>query len=399
MKRLLQSFSVLLCLCLLLSVGVMAAGTGKTCTIKEGDMMFTLPEGLRKVSVKECETLADPEIYSQIIGALLSGTGLGNEDGYTQVLTGVSSPEDGNDRAFLGLMIKVGGYGMDETMDYSLLDDDTADMLNVDLEATSKALSEKMGGIDIRKGLWKSEQTYYTRIRCQITTSEDHTLWADGYATGKNGEMYVYVYLSSQKKMRLLGEDIMKTMVLERHTYYPGGFPDLKGHWAAENAAKSVELGLFKGNTATEFAPDNAMTRAMLVQVLYRMQGSPEAGTSKFSDVADDAWYAKAVAWASENGIVKGAGGKFDPDGLLTREQLAAILWRYAKFEERDVSVGEDTNILSYKDAQDVSSYAVSPLQWACGEGLIKGASGKLMPQNTTTRAQVATILVRYLAA
>ena len=104
------------------------------------------------------------------------------------------------------------------------------------------------------------------------------------------------------------------------------------------------------------------------------------------------------MAWASENGIVKGSGGKFDPDGLLTREQLAAILWRYAKYEGRDVSVGENTNILSYNDAFDVSEYAYAPLQWACGDGLIKGSSGNLMPQGTTTRAQVATILVRYLA-
>lgn len=399
MKKLIRSVSILLCLCLLLSVGAMAAGTSKVCTVKEGDMMFTLPEGLRQMSVEECEAFASPETYAQTIAALLPGNGLEDEDIYTQVLTGISSLEEGNDRAFIGLMLKIGGFSVDETMDYSIMDDDTADILNVIFDAASEAVSESLNGIDVKMGFWKNEQTYYTRIRYQVTAAEDNTLWIDGYATGKNGEMYVYVYLTDQKEMRLYGEDIMKTMVLERHTYYPGGFPDLKGHWAAENAAKSVELGLFKGNTATEFAPDNAMTRAMLVQVLYRMQGSPEAGTSKFSDVADDAWYAKAVAWASENGIVKGAGGKFDPDGLLTREQLAAILWRYAKFEERDVSVGEDTNILSYKDAQDVSSYAVSPLQWACGEGLIKGASGKLMPQNTTTRAQVATILVRYLAA
>ena len=103
------------------------------------------------------------------------------------------------------------------------------------------------------------------------------------------------------------------------------------------------------------------------------------------------------MAWASENGIVNGSNGKFDPNGLLTREQLAAILWRYAQYEGRDVSVGENTNILSYDDAQDISSYAVPSMQWACGAGLLEGSSGKLMPKSTTTRAQAATVLVRYL--
>ena len=177
-----------------------------------------------------------------------------------------------------------------------------------------------------------------------------------------------------------------------------GVFSDVpNGTWYADAVDYVNEHGIRNGTSATTFSPNTPMTRAMLVQVLYRMQGSPEAGGSTFTDVADSAWYAKAVAWASENGIVNGSNGRFDPNGLLTREQLAAILWRYAQYEGRDVSVGENTNILSYDDAQDISSYAVPSMQWACGAGLLEGSSGKLMPKSTTTRAQAATVLVRYL--
>ena len=109
--------------------------------------------------------------------------------------------------------------------------------------------------------------------------------------------------------------------------------------------------------------------------------------------------YAKAVAWASVNGVVNGMdGGKFEPLANITREQLTAMLYRYAQYRKYDMSVGEDTNILSYGDAQDISAYAVSALQWACGAGLIQGRRARtFVPQGTATRAEAATIFMRLL--
>ena len=260
-----------------------------------------------------------------------------------------------------------------------------------------EALADSIEGLGkLEIGMWKNTQTHYLKLHMELT-AEAELYIIDEYCTFLNDECYMFMFIATQKEMQSVSETIMNSMIVGRHSFYPGGFPDLNGHWSAEFSAKAVELGLFTGVTETEFAPNNSMTRAMLVQVLYRMQGSPEAGGSTFTDVADSAWYAKAVAWASENGIVNGSNGRFDPNGLLTREQLAAILWRYAQYEGRDVSVGENTNILSYDDAQDISSYAVPSMQWACGAGLLEGSSGKLMPKSTTTRAQAATVLVRYL--
>ena len=109
------------------------------------------------------------------------------------------------------------------------------------------------------------------------------------------------------------------------------------------------------------------------------------------------AYCADAVAWAAENGIVLGYGnGNYGPDDSITREQMAAVLYRYAKFKGYDVSVGEETNILSYDDAQTIGEYAIPALQLACGAELIQGSGNKLMPKDGATRAQVAVILTRF---
>ena len=115
---------------------------------------------------------------------------------------------------------------------------------------------------------------------------------------------------------------------------------------------------------------------------------------SPFSDVADGQWYAKAVTWAADKGIVSGVGdSKFAPEASITREQLAAILYRYAQCKKYDVSVGEDTNILSYDDAVEISGYAVPAIQWASGAGLMTGRSQTtLAPVGTVTRAEAAVM-------
>lgn len=395
MRKILRSVSILLCLCLLLGVSALAAGTGRVCTVEAGDLMFTLPDGMIMLDAGQAGELLDQETLEATLDMVLSDTQYSNMN--TQLLSAIASADSSDAPAFTGAMLKISGAELEGDIDFASLDEESVNIMNSLYSAISESLADSIEGLDkLDLGMWKNVQSYYLKLHMEMTV-EGSFYVMDEYCTFLNGEFYVFVFFTTQKESLSAAETIMNSMIVGRHTFYPGGFPDLAGHWAADSAARSVELGLFTGLTETEFAPNNAMTRAMLVQVLYRMQGSPEAGSSTFTDVADSAWYAKAVAWASENGIVNGSNGKFDPNGLLTREQLAAILWRYAQYEKRDVSAGEETNLLSYADAQDVSSYAVVPMQWACGEGLIQGASGKLAPKSTTTRAQVATVLVRYL--
>ena len=158
--------------------------------------------------------------------------------------------------------------------------------------------------------------------------------------------------------------------------------------------------GLMKGTSEKAFAPNKNLTRAMLVTVLYRNEGEPAVNTSNsFTDVNKNAYYENAVSWAQQNGIVKGLSEtSFAPDANITREQIAAIMHRYAKFKGMDVSVGESTNILSYSDFDKVSEYAIPSLQWAVGSGLIKGRTDStLNPEDNATRAEIAAILHRFL--
>ncbi len=169
--------------------------------------------------------------------------------------------------------------------------------------------------------------------------------------------------------------------------------------WYHEAVDYVLVNGLMSGYGNGLFGPEDNLSRAQLCQIIYNLEGQPAAtGGSAFTDVADGAWYFDAVTWAAENGIVGGyGGGLFGPEDNITREQLAAILYRYAQVKGYDVSVGEDTNILSYADALDVSEWAIPAMQWACGSGVIEGVTeATLVPGGTATRAQVATMLMRF---
>ena len=172
--------------------------------------------------------------------------------------------------------------------------------------------------------------------------------------------------------------------------------------WYSDAVAYVYRNGLMSGTSGSTFSPDAAITRAQLVTILWRMAGSPQVnGLMDFDDVSQDAYYAEAVRWAASEGIAGGYGnGLFGSDDPITREQMAAILYRFAQHMGYDVSIGEDTNILSYTDALDVSGYAVAALQWACGAGIIRGTGdgSTLTPQGGATRAQAAVILTRFCA-
>ena len=174
------------------------------------------------------------------------------------------------------------------------------------------------------------------------------------------------------------------------------------GDWFAGAVRFVYENGMMNGVSETSFAPHATTSRSMIVTILYRLEGEPVVDDAMdFTDVAGDAYYAEAVRWAASEGIVGGyGGGLFGSDDAVTREQLAVILYRYASGKGYDVSIGEDTNILSYADFADLSEYAIPAMQWACGAGVITGVTdATLVPQGEATRAQVAAMLMRFVEA
>ncbi len=168
--------------------------------------------------------------------------------------------------------------------------------------------------------------------------------------------------------------------------------------WFYEPVCYVYENGLMTGTSETTFEPNTSLSRAMLVAVLHRLEGSPAASGSDFTDVADGDWYAQAVNWAASVGVVNGFDdGTFQPNTAITREQLAAILRNYAEYKGLDTSTSGDLS--TYTDAGIVSNWAKESVEWVVGSGLIGGyEDSTLRPQGTTTRAEVAAVLQRYLA-
>ena len=170
-----------------------------------------------------------------------------------------------------------------------------------------------------------------------------------------------------------------------------------RGSWYFDAVEKITEMGLFAGTSATEFSPDMPMTRAMLVTVLHRLDGKPavSSGTA-FKDVAANTWYTDAIAWASVNGIVNGyTTDTFGTNDSISRQDMVTILYRYLKY--KGLTPADGTALDAYTDAADVSDYAKPAVQWAYAKVLIKGTSDTtLSPKDDCTRAQVATIILRY---
>lgn len=203
------------------------------------------------------------------------------------------------------------------------------------------------------------------------------------------GPLEAYQYADGYGIVRYVGPDDSQFLDVEA------------SDWYFESVEYCAENELFSGTAVGRFSPADSMTRAMLVTVLWRLEGQPAPKTAgNFSDVASGMWYSDAVAWAAENGIVNGVGnGLFNPNGNVTREQIATIMLRYADIKGYDTMQRAD--ISTYPDAGKVSAYATDAIRWANAVGIISGSreSGKdvLLPQGNATRAQVATILMRYV--
>jgi hypothetical protein len=179
------------------------------------------------------------------------------------------------------------------------------------------------------------------------------------------------------------------------------GFTDIEGHWAEDSIRYCVENKLFSGVSDTSFEPDTAMTRAMLVPVLWRMAGSEETGdaaSSLFSDVTDGTWYAPAVSWGAGNGIITGfEDGSFRPDEALSREQAAVILYRYEQKYGGGGFTGEWMYLLPYGDTGSIADWAYEAVAWCNMKGIMTGMGDNLFgPEGTSTRAQIAAVLQRY---
>lgn len=174
-------------------------------------------------------------------------------------------------------------------------------------------------------------------------------------------------------------------------------FSDIENHWGRNDIEKASELGIMKGVSDYEFAPDDDLTRGMFVTILYRLEREPKHTEIKFSDVNSADWYFDAVAWAKENGITDGISDtEFGPNLKITREQMAVFMYRYAKYLKSVTDI--NTDIMSYKDYNDISEYAVDAMRWAAENKIMSGKSAAtLNPSDTATRAETAAVVMRFI--
>jgi hypothetical protein len=181
-----------------------------------------------------------------------------------------------------------------------------------------------------------------------------------------------------------------------RQLAYTGGYTDVyTADWYSDEVEYCTRGGFMNGMGGGIFAPDANTTRAEFAMVLYRLEGCPEGNLfDPFTDVIKGSWYQKAVAWAYQNGVVKGVSETiFEPNSNITREQMVAMLYRYAN---RVVATKTSAPLTAFGDASSVSNYAVAPMQWAVGTAVINGMGGNLVPQGFTTRAQIARVMQQF---
>ena len=201
------------------------------------------------------------------------------------------------------------------------------------------------------------------------------------------------------------GEVLLSVYCPKDKTCPISAYTDMKAtDWYHDGVHFVLESGFMSGYGNKTFGPGDSTTRAMAATIIWNMAGKPKAvGKLTFTDVKDGKWYTEAIRWAAGAGVITGytdgITGEliFRPDDNVTREQLSAMMYRFAQYQKVDVSVGEDTNILSYDDAFSIGAWAVPAMQWAAGSGLMGGRTASTMdPKANATRAEVATVVMRY---
>ena len=264
-------------------------------------------------------------------------------------------------------------------------------------------------------GYWLSEYDNGPNSGWMYTINGSHVSEALTECELKNGDQIVWHYCDDYKQEEkptssyyqrwLEAKDITPEKYVELYGKDEDKkdetieFVDVKkSDWFYDEVQYAVSNGLFNGVGNDKFDPNGSMTRAMLVTVLYRLEGEPAVrGTSPFTDVSNNIWYTDAVIWAEDNAIVNGVGdNKFDPNSSITREQMAAVLFRYAQYKKYDTSASN--GLSKYSDFSSISAWSLNALKWANAESLITGRTATtLAPKGTATRAEVAAILYRFV--
>ena len=231
------------------------------------------------------------------------------------------------------------------------------------------------------------------RFASESENTQRHKKWADAEGADLSGE------LTQEKEVLNAWADWYVEAIQSCASYLTS---DFDGYQAAEKMAMEKIEGLRSFALAYAdqvFGGEGALSvsRAALVTALYQMEGSPDGGSAAFSDVSGDEWYGKAVAWASSNGVVTGTGAGFQPNGEITREALAVMLYRYAKLCGTDVS-GAGQDFSGFQDGAAVSDWAAEAMGWAMGAGVLSGKDGRLAPAGTVTHAEASAALVQFLS-
>ena len=241
---------------------------------------------------------------------------------------------------------------------------------------------------------WYNERGEKIESTTLVTNGAPHTLYARWTSNSGGGTVV------PKDPEKVNGYDVSYKICPRDKTCPAYRFRDLDLKlWYHDGIHFCVENELMQGLPEDLFDPNGETTRAQIVMILWRLEGQPYVERSAFADVADGDWFAPALNWAAANELVLGyADGRFGPNDTITREQFAAILYRYARYRVLDTGKAENTDLLSYEDVQDVSPWAVPAMQWACGSGIINGVSEcALWPKETATRAQTAAMIMRFL--
>lgn len=247
---------------------------------------------------------------------------------------------------------------------------------------------------------WYTQEEGGKKITLNTVFEKDTTVYAQWEYTGRDDDDEDNDYNNNRgnsSSNSSSGNPNRITISGGNNTNQTMSFADVaSGQWYYDAVKYVFEKGLMNGTSNTTFEPNATTSRGMIVTILYRLDGQPVVPVSGFADVAADQYYSKAISWATTRNIVKGYGdGRFGPDDAITREQMAAILYRYAQYKGYSVTGAAD--FAQYSDAGSVSSYATDAMAWAVGTGIINGTDGAvLLPQDTATRAQAAQILTRF---
>lgn len=256
---------------------------------------------------------------------------------------------------------------------------DRSDMKNGTIRVSPNVADE-----DDTVSIYVTPDTGYQLDELIVEDEDGHDVTTSSLASG------------TRYTFRMPDSDVTVTATFKSRSY-SSNFTDVPRYeWYYEAVSYVASEGLMNGVSTTQFNPNGTASRAQIVTILWRLAGEPSALTGAFTDVPAGQYYSTAVAWASRQGIVTGVGNnRFEPNSNITREQLAVILYRYA--QDAGYTTSASANITGYYDYARVNSYARTAMSWAVGAGLITGTSTTtLSPQDTATRAQVATILMRF---